>query len=482
MKDSRRLETTVAMALAMGAAALWVIASSPQSGVSLSQLVTGVPPGAAIALLVGILMLNGLFVAAGTAVELLKPLHIKHFRDEQNEKRAGRLQRLFDHKQSYTAACILGSHICRVAMVLAGLLLAPAVAKMIDPTINPSYGLVIEAAIIVSIPILILNLVVELVPTSFASLHPARSSLRLYSFVTGFAIAFSPLAKMVTAIGGLITARFGAKASFIIENQAEEEIKSMVEDAEVSGQIEADEKELLHSVFDFTDMIAREVMTPRTDLDALPASSDPEEVAKVIEETGHSRIPLYEETDDQIVGIVHAKDLLHAIRHSNGQTVNLKRLMRPPHFVPESMNLTQLLREMRIHKAQLAIVQDELGGTAGVVTIEDVVEELVGEIVDEYDFEEPEIVEQEGFLLVDGKAHVDDVADQLGVELDSEEFDTIGGYVFGLFGRQPKEGESIDSEGFCFKVAETDGRRVVRLRIEPLVPVDDYQEAHASEG
>jgi putative hemolysin len=469
-----RVETFIGLLMA-GALAVLVTAGAGSSdyGENLSELTTGVPGSAAISLILGIVILNGLFTAAGTAVDLLKPLHIKHFRDEDNERRAGRLQRLFDHRQTYSAACILGSHICRVAMILAGLLLAPAIAHQLQPEQEPSFTLIIESAIIVSIPILILNLIVELVPKSFASLHPARSSLRLYSFITGFAIVFSPLAKLVTAIGGLITARFGAKASFTIENQAEEEIKSIVEDAEVSGQIEADEKELLHSVFEFTDTIAREVMTPRTDMDSLPASSEPEEVARVIEETGHSRIPLYEETDDQIVGIVHAKDLLNAIRHSNGKKVSLKSLMRSALFVPETMNLTQLLTELRVNKSQMAIVQDEFGGTAGVVTNEDIVEELVGEIVDEYDEEEPEIVEQDGSYLVDGKTHVDDVSDQLGVEIDSEEFDTIGGYVFGLFGRQPKIGESIVAEGFSFTVADTDGRRIVRLKIDRVCPEDE---------
>lgn len=472
----RRIETGVALLMAAAITSLWVLGTTP-SKVHLAQSpVTGeggMPGGAAVALILAIIALNGFFGAAETAINLLKPIHVKHFRDDENTRRADRLQRLIDHRVNYSAACILGSHICRVAMTICGLLLAPGVAGWIWPEKQTDWQTLIASAAIIAVPILLVNLVMELVPKSFAALHPVRSGLRLHNFIVLWSFLLSPPAKLVASIGNLITARFGAKASFTIENEAEEEIKSLVEDAKESGAIEEDEKELLHSVFEFTDTVAREVMTPRVDLDALPATSDPEEVAKVIEETGHSRIPLFEETDDQIVGIVHAKDLLHALRHGNGEAPMLKKLMRPPFFVPETKNLHELLSEMRNHKTQMAIVQDEFGGTAGVVTIEDIVEELVGDIVDEYDVEEPEIITDGDAFFIDGKTHVDDVNDALGSELESEEFDTIGGFVFGLFGRQPKAGESIEADCLRFTVVDTDGRRILRLRVERVEPPND---------
>jgi CBS domain containing-hemolysin-like protein len=159
--------------------------------------------------------------------------------------------------------------------------------------------------------------------------------------------------------------------------------------------------------------------------------------------------------------------------------VNLRRLMRPAHMVPESKDLHDLLAELRTAKSQMAIVQDEFGGTAGVVTIEDIVEELVGDIVDEYDKEEPEVVASDRGWLIDGRTHLDDVNEEIGAEIETEEFDTLGGYVFGLFGRQPKVGEAVESEGFRFEVAENDGRRIARLlvtRIDPN-PADILEEA-----
>ena len=149
---------------------------------------------------------------------------------------------------------------------------------------------------------------------------------------------------------------------------------------------------------------------------------------------------------------------------------SLRSLMRPAHFVPENKDLHELLTEMRASRSQMVIVQDEFGGTAGIVTIEDIVEELVGDIVDEYDVEEPEIVAVGDAWLVDGKTHLDDLNDQIDGELESEEFDTVGGYVFGLFGRQPKQGECVESEGYRFTVAESDGRRIMRLKVEAAPP------------
>ncbi|MFM7743886.1 MAG: rod shape-determining protein, partial [Verrucomicrobiota bacterium] len=176
--------------------------------------------------------------------------------------------------------------------------------------------------------------------------------------------------QIVTGVASLVAARFGGRATFTITNQTEEEIKTLVESGEESGEIEMEERNLLHSVFEFTDTVAREVMTPRVDLDAMPVTSAPAAVAEVIKESGHSRIPLYEETDDQIVGIVHAKDLYMALL--NGHEPNLRELMRQPLFVPENKDLHELLSEMRAARSQMAVVQDEFGGTAGLVTIEEI--------------------------------------------------------------------------------------------------------------
>lgn len=418
--------------------------------------------------LVAIIVGNALYVGAESGLELLRTVHVRRRKDQGKDEDTRRLQKLIDDRPRYVAAVAFGSQLCRFLIFLFGLCFAPMLAERMN--LGQPWGLVLATALLVA-PLLLINLIIELVPRSYATLHPHRICLWLYRFIGVSAVIFWLPIRLVTAIAGLLTARFGGEATFALTNQVEEEIKTMVETAQETGEIEQEEKELLHSVFEFHDTVVREIMTPRVDIDALSVDCEPSEVVALIQSSGHSRIPLYEGTDDAIVGIVHAKDLLQAM--ADGGAVNLRELMRKPIFVPENKNLHDLLRELRVSRGQMAIVQDEFGGTSGIVTIEDIVEELVGDIVDEYDTEEPEIVEMPDGWLVEAKTHVDDVNHALGSEFESDEFDTIGGYVFGLFGRQPAGGEKIASMSHEFEVAETDGRRIIKLKIRKLeVPVE----------
>lgn len=468
----RRIELSVILTLIGSVAGLYALATGQAGRLSRLDAMEWIPINGfvALAIVLGLMLLNAVFIAAETALESLKPLHVRHLK-ELNGGASDKLQRLLDSRDRGIAACIFATHFCRVAMVLGGLLIAQGVTDWFK-------GSFFFAAIVVAVPILLLNLVFELIPKSYAVLHPHRVCVLLYRIIEVVRVVFGLPALLVSGVAGLVTRRFGGKASYTIENQTEEEIKSLVETAEESGEMEKDERELLHSVFEFTDTVAREVMTPRVDLDAMPIKSAPEDLVKLIQETGHSRIPLFEDNDDQIVGIIHAKDLLMAMLSSKG-SVSLRKLMRPALFVPENKDLQELLAEMRMARSQLAVVQDEFGGTAGIVTIEDIVEELVGEIVDEYDDERPAIETVANGWLIDGKTHVDDVNSAIQSDLDSEEFDTIGGYVFGLFGRQPKHGESIDAEGYRFTVVETDGRRIGRLNVEPCSIPDSVEAIEA---
>lgn len=421
--------------------------------------------GSALALIV----LNSLFVSSETAIEYLRPLHAKYLK-ESNPAQGQKLQTLLDQAMKFASSMSLASQITKVLLIVVCFMLSPKLLALFMERAGwqESFWTLFACLAILMIPIGFLNLVFgELIPKSYAALHPPRVALINYRMIRLFSLPLAPLSALVTGIANLFTARFGGRATFIIENQAEEEIKTIVKSAEETGEIEQEEKELLHSVFEFTDTIAREVMTPRVDLDAVSIDAPPMDVMKLIQDSGHSRIPLYESSDDQIVGIVHAKDLLMTV--IQGTEPNLRLLKRPAIFVPENKNLHELLEEMRRNRTQMVIVQDEFGGTAGIVTIEDIVEELVGDIIDEYDFEEPEIQVAEDGWIVDGRAHVDDVNHDIGSQFESEEFDTIGGLVFGLFGRQPQIGETFDSDGYQFIVSDTDGRRISKLKIVKLV-------------
>lgn len=462
--------STIPSIVAMPAVILfWFGSTQALAASGLTQVARRVDPNHVWLAVLGVIlamMLSALYVGCETALDLLRPMHVKYAK-EKSTRKGERLEWQIAHRASLVAASILGRQTMKLAMVFLSLFLTSRFALLQSPDGLIDFRLAVLYAIVLVVPLGLLSMVIDLVPKSYATLHPHRVALRLNGFLRVSWAIFGIPAALIAFVANLLTSRFGGQATFEIQNPMEEEIKTIVESAEETGEIEVEERELLHSVFEFTDTVAREIMTPRVDMDAVSVKTDPKEIIKIIRETGHSRIPLFEETDDQIVGIVHAKDLLLAAMDTT-KPIDLGRLMRRPLFVPESKSLHDLLREMRSARTQLAVVQDEFGGTAGVVTVEDVVEELFGDIVDEYDVEEPEIVRTDGVFMVDGKAHVDDVNEAIGSEFHSEEFDTIGGYVFGLFGRQPAEKECLDNEQWRFCIAQTNGRRIVKLRIEKL--------------
>lgn len=446
--------------------------ADPSSGTNVAETLQSLlVPSLLIILL--LIVINGFFVAGETALELLRPSHIKTTSDE---KQQGVLQKLLDRRPQ----CIAGSTLVRQTalwwLVMVSFVPASAITqRLIDGgNLAPTATSHFIVWLLVALPIALVNMVIaEIVPKNAASVRPVGVAIATARAMHMVATLFKMPGSLVTSVATLLTRRFGTKASFIVTNQAEEEIKSLADTAQASGEIEEEERELLHSVFEFTDTVAREIMTPRVDMDAMDLHTSPAEIIKVIKTTGRSRIPLYEDTDDQIIGIIHAKDLL-GTTWTDGQSINLRTLLRPVVFVPENKNIRDLLEELRRSRSQMAIVQDEYGGTAGLVTIEDIVEELVGEIVDEYDDEVPDVVRNGTGWIVQGRTNLYDLGETLGVNLESEEFDTVGGYVFGLFGRQPREGETIVDNGVRFVVERTDGRRIERLHVDAPTAVAEH--------
>jgi putative hemolysin len=469
-KRLRRFEGGLATTLALGFLAVLAVGGRIQDGFQLAAT-TGIsdligPGWTILPVIVVLLALNMLLTAGETAVETLRPAHIRVAK-ERNGKRFERLEQLLEDRTRIVAACTFAAQLMWLAMTLCTFLMAPNLLDVLRDKFGwaNNHANLLLSAVILLVPVGLAHLLLGvLLPKSYASVNPISVASRLHPLIMATAFVFSVPAGFATRARAFFVTRFGAKAVDEGANLAEEEIKTIAETGHETGEIEVGERELLHSVFEFTDTVAREVMTPRVDVDAMPLRSDPTEVVKLIQESGHSRIPLYEDTDDQIVGIIHAKDLFGAML--NGKAPNLKTLMRPALFVPENKSLHELLAEMRQVRSQMAVVQDEFGGTAGIVTIEDIVEELVGDIIDEYDVEEPEIVEAAGGWLVDARTHLDDLNSATGADFQSEEFDTIGGYVFGLFGRQPKLGDQVEYDGWRFIVAESDGRRIGRLKLE----------------
>jgi CBS domain containing-hemolysin-like protein len=305
----------------------------------------------------------------------------------------------------------------------------------------------------------------EVVPKTFTVQHTDRAALLIARPVYLLGTLLRPVSRVLifTANGvmALLPGRGLPKGPFVTED----EIRHMIDMAEEEEQIEEEERELIHSIFEFGDTIVREVMVPRTDMVAVRADANVNEALETIINAGYSRIPVYEGDQDNVVGILYAKDLLRRTQEERART-KVSSLARPPLFVPEQKKVAELLREMQQKRVHMAIVVDEYGGTAGLVTIEDLIEEIVGEIVDEYDQEEP-LVEpvDENTIRVDAKMPIDDVNEMLGVELPHDEWDTVGGLVFGLTGTVPVPGETVTYDSLRFRTERVTGRRIQKVVI-----------------
>jgi CBS domain containing-hemolysin-like protein len=259
------------------------------------------------------------------------------------------------------------------------------------------------------------------------------------------------------------------RTAFQIGERATDLLYEIDEEDEGDGEdgYQEEEIQLISSVLEFTDAVVREVMIPRTDMVVIAADADSDRALDLVIAEGRSRIPVTGESMDDIVGVLYARDLLELFDSGSG-TATVASLMRRAHFVPETKRVSELLRELQENQIHLAVVVDEFGGTAGLVTIEDLIEELVGEIVDEYDVEEPMVSPLSGGgYLVDARLPIDDLAKLIGTDLPDEDWDTLGGLLLGLAGRVPREGESFDIGDVSLVAERVQGRRVARVRIRP---------------
>lgn len=243
----------------------------------------------------------------------------------------------------------------------------------------------------------------------------------------------------------------------------EKQIQQLIDEGEERGLISEDEGEMIQGIFSFRDTVAREVMVPRTDTVAAPQESSVESLIALIVESGHSRIPIYQDSIDNIIGILHAKDLL---QHWGKTELDLQKILRAPYFIPESKKISEVLRDLRHRKSHMAIVIDEYGGTAGVLTMEDIIEEIIGDIMDEYDAEENWLVEQEdGSILVDARLDVEELEDYLDLEFPEGKFESVGGFIISRLGRVPAVHEKVVFKNLEMIVEAADSRKVQKVRI-----------------
>jgi len=313
---------------------------------------------------------------------------------------------------------------------------------------------------------IVLLLFGEIIPKTLATSDAERWSLRLAPAMRTISWVLTPVSRAFLFTAELIVKPFGIKHphQFITE----EDIRTLVDVGAEQRVIEDEEREMIHSVIEFGDTIVREVMQPRPNIVAVSVDDSPRRALDVVISEGYSKLPVFQESKDDIVGVVHDRELLIGLATGNLAQSSLRTLMRPVVHVPETKKLAELLREMQRDKFSMAIVVDEYGGTAGLVTMEDLLEEIVGEIRDEHDEDEQEAIAIVSLseAVVEAGTSIDDVNDELGTALPTDDFETIGGYIVGLFGRLPTEGEEIEADDRTrLRVERTRGRRILAVRI-----------------
>ena len=310
----------------------------------------------------------------------------------------------------------------------------------------------------------------EAVPKNWAVHNPERAALFSAPLVAAV-VRFPPVraaSKVLIGLADLMIGRSKAGQDSSAQNVTEYELLAMADVAHAEDVIEPEERAFIHSIIDFGDTVVREVMVPRPDMVTTEAGLTVSEALRQALSVGYSRLPVYRENIDDVVGIAYAKDLMG--RELDGRDAEaVGEHARPAQFVPETKRVSSMLREMQDSKFHMAIVVDEYGGTAGLVTLEDLIEELVGEIVDEFDVEEPGVERLAGGgIVVTGRMPLDDAADLLGTELPEGGWDTVGGLLLDMAGRVPAEGESVTVDGFRLVAERVQGRRIARVRIEPM--------------
>jgi len=309
------------------------------------------------------------------------------------------------------------------------------------------------------------------VPRSIGARHAKQVLLLMVFPLELITWVTRPLVAVLFFLTRIVTAPFGAnpQQGTLI---SEEDIKALIETGEEQGVLDVEERDMIHSVFALGEKKVHEVMVPRTDIVAIDVNTPPQEVLDTVVRAGHSRIPVYEGSADQIIGVLYVKDLFRRLARGE-KDLTIRPFLRPAQFVPETKKVDELLREMQKDKVHIAIVVDEYGGTAGLVTIEDLVEEIVGEIRDEYDVEDELVLPvSENEAVMDGRVAFSEVQETFGIEPPdgADEFDTLGGFLTHELGRLPKPGETIERDGVKFVVEGVEGRRVGRVRVirEPM--------------
>ncbi len=430
-----------------------------------------------IIVLVALTLLEAFFVAAEIALVSIRRSKVDQLVEEGSSS-ARRVRRLLDDPGRFLAVSQLGLTVIGFfASAYAAVNLADGLQRLLESAGVPESTATLVALAVVTVILALFTIVfAELVPKTLALAHPERFALALARPIDFLARVLGPLVRLLTWITRTIARTLGSEVSSDAEITAEE-LRLIVERGGEQGVLEAEEEQMINAVIELGERRVHEVMVPRVSIVGIRADASFEEAIDIVIDEGHSRIPVYENSVDEVIGILYAKDLLPYLKSDAAPRPAFRALLRPPVLVPESMTIDDLLHELQRRKVHIAIVLDEYGGTAGLVTIEDLLEEIVGEIQDEYDVEEPIVTRlSDNEARIDGRADVDELRELFDIELvleDEEEYDTIGGLIYHRIGGVPSPGDQVAVDGLTLTVETTDGRRVGKVLVVRAPKGDD---------
>jgi putative hemolysin len=425
------------------------------------------------ALLIGLLILtNGFFACSEISIIAVRRTRIKEL-IEQGDRRAQWVQQLQEDSERFLATIQIGVTVVSSLAAAIGGVAAVEIVKPLIQTI-PSTALqkgseAIAVGLVVAAISYFSLIIGELVPKSLALRYPEEISLRVAHSILFMLRASSGLIRILTASSRMLMRPFGGKFTPERAFVTEEEIKILVREGRARGVFDQTEQELIHSIFEFTDTSVKEVMVSRPKIQAIRIDMNPEEILRFIAEHKFSRYPVYRDSINEIEGILYYKDLMKPL--ARRESVDLRRLIHPAYFVPETTMVSHLLKELQRRRIQMAIVLDEYGAVQGLVTLEDLIEEIVGEIQDEVEVVQRPVERlQDGSWVVDASLSVRDLRDNYGLPIpESPEYETLGGFFLSQLQEIPRGGEIVHHQGYKFTIVDMADRRIAKIKIEKLV-------------
>jgi CBS domain containing-hemolysin-like protein len=420
--------------------------------------------------------INGVFVAAEFALVGARPTRIDQLAAQGN-RWARLVKRAMDDPNRFISAAQVGITMASLGL---GWLAEPAVAELLIPVLQPllgeggKIGAHLVAGAIALFVITLLHIVLgEQVPKMIALQRAESTILTIAPVITAIAIPFRPLIALLYWLTSVVLKALGLQwqgEHHLV--YSEDELKMMIAASHQKGILDENEEAMINRVFGFAEMMTEQVMVPRTEIEAIPIRATLDEVVKAVADSGHSRYPVYGENLDDVRGVFHAKDLYSLLARNEQHRFSLRRMVREPLMVAESTNLDDLLSRMKRERTQIAIVVDEYGGTSGMVTLEDVMERIIGDVQDEFETAgEDVVVLEKGSAEVSGLLSLEDINDRFGQHFEDSYYNTLGGFVFGQLGRRPEVGDTVTVDGIDLTVVALDGLRIDRIEMSCL-PVD----------